>query len=699
MVSPVRIKDRWNEQRILAQRTLGAAIVIALLTLTLVGRLVYLQVYRYNYYVELSQGNRVRLDPVPASRGLILDRNGKVLADNEPAYQLELIREQVPNLDDTLKRLAALGLIEPDDLQDTRRMILARRSFDTVPVRLRLTDEEVARFAVHRYQFPGVDLATRETRHYPYGQLAVHAIGYVGAISEQDLEHIDRANYEGTTLIGKLGVEAAYEKLLHGHNGYREVLVNALGRSVQRVGNYVPDLTFEPPVAGEDLVTSIDLLTQQAAEDGLGDRTGAVVALDPNNGDVLALASHPGFDPAAFARGLSEREYAELADDPDKPLLNRALRGAYPSGSTIKPAIALAALTYHVMDPNKIFYSTGIFHLPGSSFIWREDRDGPRGAMNMEIAIARSSDIYFYNLASILGVDRIDSFLAPLGYGRLTGIDIAGEKPGLLPSPAWKKIAFKHPQDQVWFPGDTVNLGVGQGYLLVTPLQLAHIAGVLAERGKSFRPRLMIGTRDQYGHISPVAPVEEASITGVADSSWDLVLKAMHHTTTCEDSPIFGRTCGTAAASFRNTPYEAAGKTGTAQVYTVSRSQRLSEKGPEQLRDHAWFIAFAPVDHPRIAVAVLVEHAGFGAEAAAPIARKVIDAYLLRQFTPSSAAAPAAHGPAAHPADGKPLPAQPGHDKPAKPAPEKLAPGVLVPIHETRARGAAVRGAKVGKKT
>ncbi len=669
MSSPVRIKDRWNEQRILSQRTLAAAIVMGLMVFTLIGRLVYLQIYRHDYYVTLSQGNRVRLDPVPASRGLILDRSGDVLADNEPAFQLELIREQVPDLNDTLKRLAALGLINPDDVGETRRMILDRHSFDTVPVALRLTDEQVGLFAVHRYEFPGVDLATRQTRHYPYGELAVHALGYVGAISEQDLEHIDRANYAGSTLIGKLGIEAAYEKQLHGKTGYREILVNAMGRSVQRVGSYVPDLSFDPPVAGKDLVTSIDLLTQQAAEDSLGDRTGAVVALDPSDGDVLALVSHPDFDPAAFARGLSRREYAALANNPDKPLLDRALRGAYPSGSTIKPAIALAGLTYHVVDPFKIFYSNGTFHLPGNSFLWREDRTGPRGPLNLQQAIARSSDVYFYNLASILGVDRIDTFLAPFGYGELTGIDIAGEKPGLLPSPAWKKTAFKRPQDQVWFPGETVNLGVGQGYLLVTPLQLAHIAGVLAERGRSYRPRLVIGTRDLYGHVTPVAPIEETPVRGIADSSWDLVLQAMHEVTTCQDSPIFGHTCGTAYASFKDAQYQAAGKTGTAQVFTVSRSQRLTEHVAQQLRDHAWFIAFAPIDKPRIAVAVLVEHAGFGAEAAAPIARKVIDAYLLHQFTPSAelaaqAARAAAAKAAAHAAThGAPKSAAPPHSQ------------------------------------
>ena len=411
---------------------------------------------------------------------------------------------------------------------------------------------------------------------------------------------------------------------------------------------------------------SLDLPTQQAAEDGLGDHSGAVVAIDPSDGDVLALASKPEFDPAAFARGMSVREYAALADDPDKPLLNRALRGEYPSGSTIKPAIALAALTYNVIDPYQALYCAGVFHLPGSSLVWREGKGGHHGPVDMQQAITRSCDVYFYGLASTLGVDRIDTFLSPFGYGRLTGIDISGEKPGLLPSPAWKKKYFKHPQDEVWFPGETVNLGVGQGYLLVTPLQLAHVVGVIAERGRSFRPRLLIGTRDAHGHITQLPPVQDAGVQGVAQSSWDLVLAGMHGVTTCQNEPRFGQTCGTAYAAFRGAPYEAAGKTGTAQVYTVSRSQRLSENKSERLRDHAWFIAFAPLDHPRIAVAVLVEHGGFGAAAAAPIARKVIDAYLLRQYAPAaapSAAAPsvaAAHPPvSASPAAAKPAPAHP----------------------------------------
>ena len=644
-----RIKDHWGEQRLFDQRSLIAGVLMVLLTLTLVGRLVLLQVIRHDYYAELSQGNRVRTEPIPAARGLILDRNGTVMVNNEPAYQLELTREQVPDLNDTLKRLAALGLIDKDDVEETRHMIMARRSFDTVPVRLRLTDEETGRFAVHRFEFPGVELATRQTRHYPYGELGVHALGYVGAISEADLEHIDRVAYEGTALMGKLGVEASFEKALHGTNGHREILVNAQGRSVERQGAYAPDLHATPPAAGEDLVLSIDLPTQQAAENALGDHRGAVVAIDPSNGNVLALVSKPGFDPSVFARGIRRNEYAELVDNEDKPLLNRALRGAYPSGSTIKPAISLVALTEKFITAETRVPCYGTFSLPGSAHVWRADKTEPKGELDLTQAIAHSSDVYFYRLAWRMGIDKLSEGLAPFGYGQLTGIDIAGERPGLLPSQAWKRTAFKRPVDQVWFPGETVNLGVGQGYLLVTPLQLAHVAAVLAERGRSFRPRLVTGLHDADGHVRTLPPVEETPVTGIAAADWDTVLNAM----------VGVNQYGTGHLAFAKTPYTAAGKTGTAQVYSVAQNAKYNEKTvSDKLRDHAWFIAFAPAEAPRIALAVLVENAGFGGANAAPVARKVIDTYLLDQDgkvktfatpaqpkTPNTSPIPAPHAP------------------------------------------------------
>jgi penicillin-binding protein 2 len=668
----VRIKDHWKEQRLFDQRAVFAGVLIFVLTLTLAGRLYLLQVVRHDYYTELSQGNRVRTEPIPASRGLILDRNSTVLADNEPAYQLELTREQTPDLNDTLKRLSALGLIDKDDVSEIRHLILSRRAFDTVPLRLRLTDEEVGRFAVHRIEFPGVELVTRQTRHYPYRELGVHALGYVAAISEQDLEHIDRAAYEGTTLIGRLGVEAAYEKQLHGRNGSREVLVNAQGRSVQRQGAYAPQLKAIAPSAGDDVVLSIDLATQKAAEEALAGRRGAAVAIDPTNGDVLALVSEPGFDPSVFARGITHGEYAALTENDDKPLLNRALRGTYPSGSTIKPVLGLIALTDHVITADRKVFCNGTFHLPRSAHLFRADKDEPRGMIDMPEAIARSSDVYFYQLANEMGIERIAPGLAPFGYGRLTGIDISGEKPGLLPTPEWKRAAFKHAADQPWFPGDTVNLGIGQGYLLVTPLQLAHIAGVISERGKSFRPRLVKGLHEADGTVKWLPPIQEKGVEGISEADWTSVLNAMVGTTTCPP-------CGTAWRLFTGTPYKAGGKTGTAQVYTVAQNAKYNSKvTPELLRDHAWFIAFAPAEAPRIAVAVLVENAGFGAGNAAPVARKMIDAFLLG---PDGKVKPSMAPPA------YPVPAQPpAGQPPAEPQPEG------VPQKEAQLRVPAHRG-------
>jgi len=624
MVRGVRIKDHWKEQRRFEQRSLFAGILIAALLLVLMGRLYLLQVVRHDYYAQLSQGNRVRIEPIPAARGLMLDRNGVLLAGGQPAYQLELVREQVTDLDDTLTRLVGIGMLAAEDLPEVRRTILSRRSFDSVPIRLRMSDEDVARFAVQRFEFPGVNIETRQTRAYPYGELAVHALGYVGALSASDLQRIDTAAYAGTALIGKLGVESAYESKLHGTNGYREILVNAQGRSVEKMGLITPKLRTRSPTAGADLILSLDLAVQRAAEEGLGAHRGAVVALDPATGDVLALASRPAFDPNQFARGLTREEYTALADDIDRPLLDRALRGTYPSGSTIKPVLGLAALTDHAIAAETKVFCNAVFYLPGSRHVWRADKDEPRGWLDMPEAIARSSDVYFYRLASTLGIDRMAAFLAPFGYGQPTGIDIGGEKSGLLPTPEWKRKAFKRPEDKVWFPGETVNMGIGQGYLLVTPLQLAHITGVLAERGRSFRPRLVKGMRDATGQVHWLAPVEAAPIRGVADSDWSVVVDAMIGTTHC------ARYCGTAWVAFKGAAYQAAGKTGTAQVYTVAQGAKYNAKAiPERLRDHAWFVAFAPAEAPRIAVAVLVENAGFGASNAAPIARKVIDTYLL----------------------------------------------------------------------
>lgn len=617
----VRIKDHWREQRLFDRRSLVCAAIIALATVGLIARLYLLQVTRHEYYADLSQGNRVRNEPIPAARGLILDRNGEVIAGNQPAYQLELVPEEVPNVRDTLARLVQLDLVRAEDLDELRRTIESSRRFDSVPIRLRLSDEDVARFAVRRFEFPGLDIKTRQTRWYPNGELAVHALGYVGAISEQDLKHIDRAAYAGTSLMGKLGVESAYEHQLHGTNGFREVLVNAQGRSVERQGPFVQNLRTRAPGAGADLLLSIDLNVQRTAEAALAGHRGAVVALDPNNGDVIALVSLPGFDPTLFGRGITSSEYGALSTDIDRPLFNRALRGTYPPGSTVKPVIALAGLTYHVVDPLAHRNCAGSFHLPGSSFIYREYHNEHHGAVDLDDAIARSCDVYFYGLANEIGVDRISTFMGPFGFGAPTGIDIGGERAGILPSREWKEKMFSRPADRVWFPGETVSFGIGQGYLTVTPLELAHYASIIATRGKIWKPRVVAAYRDPHsGELHRLPPVSEGEVSGVSAEDWQRVVHGMIGVTQR----------GTAAAIGAHAPYTFAGKTGTAQVYTVARNEKYNAaKINERLRDHSWFIAFAPADQPRIALAVLQENGGAGASAAAPIARKVLDAYLL----------------------------------------------------------------------
>ncbi|MBV8306670.1 MAG: penicillin-binding protein 2, partial [Gammaproteobacteria bacterium] len=578
----VRIKDHWREQRLFDQRALVCAAIIGLATLVLIVRLFVLQVSRHDYYADLSQGNRVRTEPIPAARGLILDRHGELIAGSQPAYQLELVPEEVPDIDATLDGLVELKLIRAEDLDEIDRTIDSSRTFDSVPIRLRMSDEDVARFAVHRFEFRGVDIKTRQTRWYPNGNVAVHALGYVGAISEQDLKRIDRSAYAGTSLIGKLGVESAFERQLHGVNGSREVLVNAQGRSVERQGAFVPKLHSKAPLAGDDLLLSIDLKIQRVAEAALAGHRGAVVALDPNNGDVLALVSLPGFDPTVFGQGITVAEYRALADDIDRPLFNRALRGTYPPGSTVKPAIALAALTYRAVDPGAHRFCAGSFHLPGSSFIYREYHNEHHGAVDLDDAIARSCDVYFYGLANELGVDRMSSFLGKLGFGAPTGIDISGEKAGILPSREWKEKTFARPVDRVWVPGETVSFGIGQGYLTVTPIELAHYASIVATRGKVWRPRLVTAYRDpRSGELQRIAPVLDGEVSGVAAEDWQRVIHGMIGVTQR----------GTAAAIGLHAPYVFGGKTGTAQVFTVARTVKYNaSKINERLRDHSWFI-------------------------------------------------------------------------------------------------------------
>jgi penicillin-binding protein 2 len=641
-----RIKDHWREQQIFEQRAIIAGVLIVMLTGALISRLAWLQISRNDYFTELSQGNRVRIEPLPAARGIIYDRNGVILAENRPAYQLELVREEVPDLEATLKALVGIGLIAPDELDATRRAIRSRRPFDSVPIRLRLTEEEIARFAVRRFEFPGVDIKTRLARYYPHGEIAVHALGHVGAISEADLETIDRAQYSGTATIGKLGIELAYEPQLHGRNGSREILVNARGRSVEKQGSMTPQLRTVNALPGTDLVLAMDFEVQKVAEEAVWDQRAAIVAIDPQNGDVIALASRPGFDPNLFARGLTGAEFRGLNENINRPLFNRALRGTYPPGSTIKPLVALAGLTYGVATPETSRYCRGFFTLPGSRHRFRDWKPQGHGTLNMVQAIAQSCDIYFYSLAETLGPTRLAEYLAHFGFGAPTGIDVGGEKSGILPSPEWKRKAYRKPQDQVWFPGETVIFGIGQGFMTATPVQLAHAAAVIGSRGKNYKPRLVTALRDPMtGTRSPIKPILVEKVPVASPENWQIAIDGMYAVT-------HG---GTASRSAAGAPYSIAGKTGTAQVFTVAQNAKYSEKNlSEYLRDHAWFIAFAPVEDPKIAVAVLVENGRSGSGVAAPIARKIMDAYLLRKFPPPPVADPAAAGePAAAAAGGE----------------------------------------------
>jgi penicillin-binding protein 2 len=620
-----RIKNYFAENRLFAVRSIVAGLIAGALLLVVGARLFYLQVLRHEYYSTLSQGNRIRTEPIPPSRGLILDRHGVVLADNLPAFQIELVREQVgdtKSLDATLGSLVSIGLLRPEEISNIRRTVLLHKVYESVPIKLQLTEEEMALFAVHRYQFSGVDIRTRLARHYPLGETAVHAIGYVSAINEQDLKQIDSDEYAGTSLIGKLGVEAAYEQQLHGKRGSREILVNAAGRPVDKQGEYTPHLDVRPPIAGDDLILGLDIRVQKVAEAALAGKRGSVVALDPKTGDVIALASVPGFDPNGFVRGLSVAQYDALRNDIDIPLLNRALRGAYPPGSTVKPLYALAAQKYNILSPLQPQFCGGFFQLPGSSNKYRDDKK--HGFLTMRQAIAESCDVYFYRVAERLGIDRMAEFMKTFGYGELTGIDIPGEKPGLYASPEWKRHAFKRKADQVWFPGETISMGIGQGAITVTPLQQAHFAAEIAERGKVIAtPRLVSAIRAAGSStIVPRSPRLMKPIDIATPEQWDVVYDGM--------VGVVSGPGGTAFASGVGAKYKYAGKTGTAQVFTIKQTENTRAKIlDERKRDHSWFIAYAPADDPKIAVAVLVENGGFGASVAAPIARKVLDAYLL----------------------------------------------------------------------
>jgi len=623
-VRRVRIKDEALEQRMFFQRLLLAVAVVTLVALALLGRAFWLQVVQHAHYVELSQGNRARIEPLPPNRGVIYDRAGRVIAENTPAYQLELIREQAGDLEDTLARLVRFGLLERADVGRVRQLVLSRRTFEAVPFLLQLDDEEVARYAVHRHELPGVLLETRMARHYPYGAVGAHALGYVGTISEQDLSRVDRERYFGTGVIGKTGIESAYEADLLGTGGYREVLVNAEGRPARLAEGADPQLRTVEPQAGRDLRLTLDIELQRVAEEAFAGRRGGAVAIDPTNGDVLVFASLPTFDSNGFARGISRSDYLALTENPDQPLFNRVLRGTYPPGSTIKPLMALAGLENDAILPDDHVYCPGSYSLPGSRHRFRDFKREGHGSMDMQNAVMQSCDVYFYRLAHTLGIERIHDSMSRMGFGEPTGIDIAGERGGIMPSPAWKKTAFSTREQQVWFPGETVIVGIGQGYWTATLLQLAKATALLGTRGQPYEPRLVRALVDPAtGAIEDKKPRPLPRIELKYPGNWEIIVSAMVAVTS---GPR-----GTAQRIGRGATYSIAGKTGTAQVFSVGQTEKYNEKEvAERLRDHALFIAFAPAESPKLAVAVLVENGGFGASAAAPIARAIFDAYLAK---------------------------------------------------------------------
>ncbi len=603
------IQDREREAHLVAVRAaISGVLVLAALALVIV-RLVHLQVDNHEHYSVLSKDNRVKVQPVPPTRGLIYDARGLLIADNHPSFSLEITIEKVEDLAGTIDALAAVLPIDEKDRSRFDRMQRQRVRFQGVPIRLNLTEEEVARFSLDSYRFPGVDVNAELIRTYPLGDLTAHVLGYVGRINEEEMGRIDGSDYAGTHFIGKGGVEKAHEGLLHGHVGYQQVEVNARGRVLRT-------LEGKPPVAGRDLLLYLDMGLQRAATAALGDNRGAVVAIDPRTGGVLALVSKPSFDPNLFVQGIAQKDYHALLYSPDKPLFNRAVRGQYPPGSTVKPFVGLAGLAAGVIDARKVKFCPGAYRLPGQSHRYRCWRRGGHGTLALEQAIVQSCDVYFYDLAHDLGIERLKGYLGRLGFGDRTGIDVSGELGGLVPSKEWKEKVRK----QLWYPGETLIVGIGQGAFLATPLQLAVATATMANRGHFIAPRVARATRLPGDKQAAELPAVSRPVDVTAPGQWDQVIRAM---TQVVESPN-----GT-ARRIRTSDYLIAGKTGTAQVFTVGQNETYNvSRITERMRDHALFIAFAPVDDPRIAVAVIVENGGHGGSVAAPVARRVIDAHL-----------------------------------------------------------------------
>ncbi len=604
------VEDEARIRDILLRRALLVGLVCFFVLAGVVARVAWLQVTAHEHFTELAEKNSTRSEPIPPSRGLIYDRNGVLLADNTPSFQVELVPEQIKDMEATLALLTEILALDEDDIERFRKALKNGRSFDGIPLKFNLSEEDIARLAVERPRLPGVEVQARLTRIYPQAGLTAHAVGYVGRINERETEVIDNDAYAGTSHIGKTGLERFYEDRLRGKVGSRKLEVDAHGRSLRMLEEL-------PATPGEDLHLSLDVRLQAAAEAALGDFLGAIVAIDPRNGEVLAFVSKPTFDPNLFVNGIRSKDYRALMDNPDRPLFNRASSAAYPPGSTIKPMMSLAGMENGLITPEYRMFAGPYYQLPNDDHHYRDWRKGGHGWVDLDHALAQSCDVYFYDLAYRMGIDRLHDFALKFDLGRATGIDLPNEAKGLVPSKDWKLATKK----QVWFPGETVIAGIGQGYMLSTPLQLAQMTAILAQRGEAVRPHLW---RD--ASVQPIEPIKLAQ-----SRYWDAALGGMEHVVQAQ--------YGTAHKYIGKTaPYRIAGKSGTAQVFTVKQNETYSARGlNKKLLDHAVFIAFAPADAPRIAVAAFVEHGSSGSGVAAPMVRKVMDAWLLGEAVDKSA--------------------------------------------------------------
>jgi penicillin-binding protein 2 len=616
--SLAELRDTRAEIQRFQDRVVIAQWVVLVCFLLLASRLAYLQVVRHDDLLAQAESNRTAILPTVPPRGTILDRNGVVLASNYSAYTLEITPSKVQDLETTINELAELVDIQLKDRRRFKRLREESKSFDSLPIRNRLTDEEVARFSAQSYRFPGVEIKARLFRQYPYGELASHVIGYIGRINQRDKDRLEAddesANYRGTEYIGKLGVEQRYERELHGITGVNQVETSAGGRATR-------SLSSRPATPGQNVVLSIDIQLQKLVEDLFGNRRGALVALDPNNGEVLAFVSKPTFDPNLFVDGIDVENWKMLNESVDKPLLNRALRGTYPPGSTYKPFMALAALDSGKRNASTIINDAGSWTYGGHTF--RSHGDHGLGAVDMVRSIVLSSNVYYYSLANEMGVDAIHDFMKPLGFGQITGIDLPGEVRGILPSTEWKRNYFKRPEQKKWYGGETISLGIGQGYNTFTMLQLASATATLANGGIQFNPRVVTAKQDALTHAQ----------TQIADAQPMNLGYKREHLNVVHDGLVGVVTSGTSARVFAGAAYTSAGKTGTAQAVTIGQKDKYdAAKLSEYQRDHALYMAYAPAEKPQIAVAVVVENAGFGAASAAPIARRVFDYWVLGKY-------------------------------------------------------------------